>query len=495
MLRREFLAASAAASAQAPKRPNILFVMVDEMRWDAMGCAGHPDVKTPTLDALSRESVFFSNAYTVSPVCCPARASVFTSRYPHVHGVTRNGLPYNDGEIFLPSILRHHGYHTAIAGKLHYNPHRFDFGFDDFWTFTNEGPTPERGHIAHLRKKYGGDGGKWARKDGTCPWPDDPLGRDVGLFKYDKADFETEWITDRSIEYLRARAGDRKPFFLFASYLKPHSPSVEPEPFFSRYDPNAIRVPKLPADAKAIRAKAQGRLKRKHVDDERMMRVMSALYYGAITHIDEELARLFGELKRLGLDDNTIVLFTADHGNMLGDRALWFKDFMYEGSAHVPLMMRAPGVKPKQVKQVIENIDLMPTLLDLAGVPAPEGMQGRSFRKLMTAGDSAWKDRCISDLTSTMHLEGGFKFIDNNNGTVEAYDLAKDPREAIDVAAAPKYRERVEHARASLKKWRAARVAPVKVRGMSMPAYSHIDPEERKKIVANSPAILNRVIE
>ncbi|MBN8732849.1 MAG: sulfatase-like hydrolase/transferase, partial [Acidobacteria bacterium] len=148
--RRELLAAATTAAlpaqsaAQAvyrtptPRRPNILCIMVDEMRWDAMSCQGHPLVETPTLDSLAKQGTRFENCYTVSPVCCPARACFFSSRYAHVNGVESNGYPARDGEIFLPSILRHHGYHTAISGKLHYTPKQFDYGFDQFWTFTNE---------------------------------------------------------------------------------------------------------------------------------------------------------------------------------------------------------------------------------------------------------------------------------------------------------------------------------------------------------------------
>lgn len=462
-------------AAQQRQRPNILFVMVDEMRFDCMGCAGHQTAKTPTLDKLAKEGVLFRNAYTVSPVCCPSRASVFSGRYPHIHGVKRNGLPHNNGEIFLPTILKHYGYHTAIAGKLHYNPARFSYGFDDFWTFTNEGPNPENGHIEYLRKKHGRSASKWARKPGTEPWPDDELGRDVGEFAYPIEDFETEWITDRSIAYLRLRARSQQPFFLFASYLKPHSPSVEPKPYFNLYDPASIPVVPLPKNAKEQRAKATGRARRKCIDDEQMQRVMTALYYGAITHIDTELARLFNELDRLGLAKNTVVLFTSDHGNMLGDRGLWFKDFMYEGSAHVPLIVKTPTAKPSEHRQIIENIDLMPTLLDYAKIPIPNGIQGRSFHALIEKGKQAkWKDRCISDLTATMHLAEGWKFIDNHDGALELYNLNKDPQEKENLVNDPRYKSRLHSAQSELAKWRAEQPAKITVSGMATPDYAKV---------------------
>ena len=479
--RRAFLA----LAAQQPQRPNILFVMVDEMRSDCMGCVGHQTVKTPTLDNLAKQGVLFRNAYTVSPVCCPSRASVFSGRYSRVHGVVRNGIPHNDGEIFLPTILKHYGYHTAIAGKLHYNPSRFSYGFDNFWTFTSEGPNPQDGHIAYLRKKHGKSAAKWARKPGTEPWPDDELGRDVGEFAYPIEDFETEWITDRSIGYLRQRAQSTEPFFLFASYLKPHSPSVEPKPYFNLYNPATIPVVPLPKDAKEIRAKAKGRARRKHIDDEHMQRVMTALYYGAITHIDTELARLFAELTRLGLAKNTVVIFTSDHGNMLGDRGLWFKDFMYEGSAHVPLIIKTPNAKPREQQQIIENIDLMPTILDYAKIPVPNGIQGRSFHALIEKGKQPnWKNRCISDLTATMHLAQGWKFIDNHNGVLELYNLTNDPLEKENLANDPRSKSRLHFAQSELTKWRAENPPKINIPGLTPPDYTKLDKAERDALVA-----------
>lgn len=499
LTRRQFLASAGAAALPAPRRrPNILFLMVDEMRWDAMRCAGHAVVETPNLDRLARQGVRFNACYTVSPVCSPARASLFTGRYAHVHGVTANGVPAFTGEIFLPSILKHYGYHTAISGKLHYTPARFDYGFDQFWSFTAEGPTPELGYQAYLRRKYGSPN-KWPIVPGTCPWPDDPLGRDVGLFKYPKEDFETEWITDRAIEYLRSRRRESRPWFLFTSYLKPHSPSVEPEPYFSKYDPNSIPIPKLPANARQIRAAQPERQRRHYVDDERMVRVMSALYYGAITHVDEQIGRLLGELEKLGMADDTLIVFTADHGNMLGDRGRWFKGLQYEGSARVPLIWRGPrGAQEntgRVVEKVVENTDLLPSILEAAGIPIPEGVQGRSFLKLARGQDPDWKNRCFSQLRSAMVVDGHWKLIDNSlngSGPFELYDLANDPKEERDLSREARHQERIAEYRKWLAAWRAERPGPIKIPGMPTPAYAQITEKERQEAIRVAPDNLAR---
>jgi len=472
--------------------------MVDEMRSDALGIAGHPVVRTPNLDRLARQGALFANSYTVAPVCSPARTSVFSGRYAHVHGVTTNEIAARDGEIFLPSVLGHYGYDTAIAGKLHYAPKRFSFGFDEFFSFTEEGPTPERGYNAYLRKKYGSPA-HFPIVPGSCPWPDDPLGSDVGIFRYPQSAFETEWITDRSVEYLQRRRASAKPWFLFTSYLKPHSPSVEPERYMEMYDPAALPVPKLPADIHQIREAAQGRAKRRWVDDEKMMRVMSAAYYGAITHIDEQVGRLLHELDRLGMADNTLVLFTADHGKMLGDRGRWFKDVMWEGSSHVPLIWRGPkGAKenggPTQTR-IVENTDLFPSILEAASLPVPDaGVQGRSFLKLIREGDPGWKDHAYAQLATAMVHTSQFKLIDLSRDLskgLELYDLRNDPREERNLIAEPRHREMVEDLKRRLTAWRADRPAPFRIAGMKTPEYAIISPEERRELIRNSPEVRN----
>ena len=152
------------------ERPNVLMIMTDQMRWDLLSCAGHPICKTPVLDVMAERGVRFANFYSAAPICTPARYSIFNGRHVDVHDGWWNGLPTRDGEVFLPSILQHYGYATAIAGKLHFDPVEDSFGFDDFRTFRAEGPTPERGYEAYMKGKYG----EWKRdriEEGTCPWP------------------------------------------------------------------------------------------------------------------------------------------------------------------------------------------------------------------------------------------------------------------------------------------------------------------------------------
>lgn len=497
--RREMLlAASGLAAGQAapPKRPNILWLMADEFRADAMHCAGNPVVSTPNLDRIAAEGVRFSTAYTVCPVCSPSRASAFTGQYAHVHGVTTNQVPARNGQIFLPSILKYYGYHTAISGKLHFVPTRFDFGFDEFWSFTSEGPTPERGYNAFLKKKYGSPA-KFPIVPGTCPWPNDPLGRDVGVFLREPQDFETEWIADRALDYLRSRKTNPQPWFLYTSFLRPHSPSVLPRKYFDMYDADKVPIFKLPSDAHELRQQAKGQQEKRHtIDDERMERVMTAKYFGAVTNVDDSIGRILGELERLGMMDNTIILFSADHGNMLGQRARWFKDLEYDGSAGIPLLWRGPKGAPENTgrveKRIVENIDILPTLLTAAGIPIPEGVQGRSFLSLARGVDPNWKDRCFSQLHSGMVRTPQWKLIDdslNLSGKLELYDMRNDPQEARNLANDPKMRDVVAELSGQMTQFRAARPEPFKISGMPSPAYTVISDQERKELWDSAPGL------
>ncbi len=466
-------------SAATPQRPNVLFIMADEMRAGALGCAGHPVVKTPNLDRIANQGVRFASTYTVGPVCGPSRTSAFCGRYVHVHGTTSNDVPPHPNEIFLPSILKHYGYDTAIAGKLHFAPAKFGYDFDKFWSYTNEGPTPEIGYLAYLHKKYKSKD-RWPKAPGTSPWPKDPLGHDVGVYSRPDEDFETEWLTERCLEYVRERKDNPRPWFLFASYTKPHSPSVELKRYFDMYDPATVPVPKLPADAKQIRWEDHGKGKwsRLHLDDERIERVMSAIYFGAITHLDDQLGRIFGELDKLEMADHTLIVFTSDHGNMLGDRGRWFKGVMYEGASHIPLLMRAPKSSPEKRGHVedrlVENVDLTPTVLDYAGIPIPCGMQGRSLMQLEQGKACAWRDRVYSQLGTGMVRTADWKLIDNSHtlrGPLELYDMRHDPLEERNLINDPAREPLVEELKQSLTRWREEKPEPVRIAGMQLPEY------------------------
>ena len=498
------LATRQARARETVKPPNILFVMVDEMRWDVMGCAGHPVVQTPNLDRLAKDGVRFANTYTASPVCMPSRRSTFTSRYSHIHGVVQNGLPTSDGEVDLPWILKHYGYDTAISGKLHYLPLEFDYGFDKFWSYGNEGPGKLERYPQYLKRKHG-SAGVHPFVPGSCPFPNDPLGNGVGKFPYPKEDFMSFWIADRAIDYLRSRKDSNKPWFLFTSFKIPHSPYRTPEPYYSMYSPDSFPVPPILDYARKMRADAfRKKLRfgvRHWIDNEEILRALTAQYYGHVTNVDDNLGRLFGELRKLGLEDNTIVVFASDHGNMLGEKGWFFKDLMYDGSARIPLIMKVPPNSPhaggfrggRVVNDVIGNVDIMPTLMELAGVPIPEsGIQGHSFAGLAEERDHHWKNRCFSVLYNSMVRTPEFKLIRNTRAVgkgntprdtppYELYDMRSDPREERNLAQDPKHKNTLRDLVEEEDQWFHTRPGPIRVPGMPTPDYAFLSPEERAK--------------
>jgi len=442
------------ANLQNPAKPNILFIMVDEMMWSVMGCAGHPIVKTPHLDQLAREGTRFATAYTVAPICTPSRYSFFTSRYAHVHGSTDNDTPPREPQLLLPAILKQHGYQTAISGKLHFiSPSNCDYGFDFFWSYEHEGPGRLPSWPEDLEAKYGKAASKRLE---VQPFPDDKLGHDLGKLTYPNQDSQTSWITARALDFLDQRDPE-KPFFLFVSYLDPHSPSHLCEPYWNLYkNEYASETIPLPPTFKQDPGRPLETAANRHeVNDPEIVKAMTAAYYAKVTMVDDNVGRLLEELHRWGLADNTLIVFTADHGNMLGDHNRWFKGVMYEGSARIPLMMKAPAASPfaaqfnrgAVVSNIVENIDVMPTLCEMVNVPLPaQGIQGRSMTSLVAGKDAGWKNRAFAERGSSMIRTPQYKLIRNakkesrkGGSEYELYDLIKDPLETNNLAIDPAY--------------------------------------------------------
>ena len=430
---------------RAADRPNILFIMVDEMKWNVMSCEGHPIVKTPHLDRLAREGTRFATAYTVAPICTPARYSFFTGRYAHVHGATDNNTALREPQLLLPRILKHHGYETALSGKLHFIPNNLDYGFDRFWSFAAEGPGLLPTWPQDTEKKYGRGA---ARRLEIQPFPDDPLGRDLGKLTYPKEDAQTFWITDRALDFLDRRDKTR-PFFLFVSYLDPHSPSHLCEPYWGMFDPDTLPLPPTFRYDSAQPSRTADN--RHEVNDPNIVKALTAAYYAKVTMVDDNVGLLLARLDKTGLAPETLVVFTADHGNMLGDLNRWFKGAMYEGSTRIPLLIKAPAGpfaalfnRGGVVREIVENIDVMPTLCEMVDVPLPSaGIQGHSLTSLVSGKATDWKNKAFAERICTMVRTPQYKLIRDarkarqGDGQYEFYDLIKDPLETNNLVRDP----------------------------------------------------------
>lgn len=392
MNRRNFLASSlsiassaaaAAAEAAAPERPNVLLIMTDQHRMDAIGAYGNPVIRTPHLDSLATGGVRFTNCWTQHPVCMPSRASIFTGRYPSSHGVRSNGIRLPAREKTLAQSLLEQGYSTFGAGKFHFIPH---------YPYRSPLPTME----THREPYYGfqefhlgedgrsGEHWQWVQKN----YPQFHLKPD---HEVPVEVHNSGWVANHTIDFLKRAASGGKPFFAFASFVDPHNGYDPPPPYRTMYREQDM----LPIAARESERAAKPDYYRKLYEAHRPMVERAARhrtqYYGEISLIDDCVGRILGTLETLKLRENTIVVFLSDHGDMMGDHFLFYKGpYHYRQCAAVPLIVNWPGRvrRGKVVEGIVQEIDVMPTILDLLGCPAPLGVQGRSQKEVLLT-DSA----------------------------------------------------------------------------------------------------------
>lgn len=350
--------------AEPASRPNILLIVADQMRGSALGIAGNPDVQTPHLDRLGREGVVFRRTYANVPVCCPARAILLTGTYPHVNGMVANDLRLRESEVTLAEILRERGYRTGFVGKWHLDggvrvpgfvppgPRRQGF---DFWA-------AYQCHHQHF-----------------LPWYFRDTPEMILVPK-----FEAEASCDFAEEFLRTQPRER-PFFLSVQMGPPHDPYGAPSDYMKRYAPEKLTMPENwqpGSETRPERPAIPANLRRPGMPDAVYVKTGGreelAAYYAAITAIDDQVGRLMRVLREIGQDENTIVLFTSDHGDMLGSHGMRRKRKPHDESARVPGLLRFPPKVParRALDTLFSHVDMAPTLLGLAGAPVPPHMQG-----------------------------------------------------------------------------------------------------------------------
>ncbi len=349
----------------ATRPPNILLLMTDQQRADTIAALGNPIIRTPTLDRLVREGSSFTRAYTPSPVCAPARCSLVTGQPPHATGVVDNEPLTRDLPSFMDRLAAR-GYQTHGVGKMHFTP-----DFQRMWGFESR-DIGEEGKNDDFRAYLRGHG---------FDWVDDPNGvRGEHYYLPQPSQLparhhNTTWTADRAIDFLERRDSNR-PFLLFTSFIKPHPPFELPDPWNKLYRTSEMPAPWLPPDAADYQTRinrVQNRYKYRDraTHDDLLARTTRAAYYGAISQIDWNIARI---LDRLGPEiDNTLILFFSDHGELLGDYGCVGKRCMLEASARIPLIARLPGSFEAGTRNATPAtlLDIFPTILTAAGDPDP----------------------------------------------------------------------------------------------------------------------------
>ncbi len=441
--RREFIRAGASAvvglslssrrargeKPAAPKRPNVLWIMSDEHNPYVLGCYGDPIVETPNIDSLAATGVRFANAYCQHPLCVPSRSALMTGRYCFELGAWDNGSTLPDDVHTMGHHFAEGGYVTGASGKMHIigKDKRLGFklrplgdaGADVLWKAAED-----------VRRVAGA-----VCQPAVAGPSDDPLDT-----------FQDYQVTQAAIRMLKENRD--RPFMFWVSYIFPHFPFVSPEVYFNRYR-GRMRLPKVTEDEISRLPVYLQKYREQHqwakLTGTQILTARAA-YYGNVNFIDDEVGKLLKVLDELGLRNNTIVVYTTDHGEMLGEHGLWRKNCFYEQSVRVPLIISNPAclTKGKVVTEVVEQFKLLPTISELCGLDAPIGISARSMVSLMRGEEKEWREVAFSEYeahplqsSNRMIRTRRWKYNWFELNPPQLFDMTNDPEEVQNLADTP----------------------------------------------------------
>ena len=439
------------------RKPNILWICTDQQRFDTLGCYGNSFVTTPNIDQLAREGALFRNAFCQSPVCTPSRGSFLTGRYPATCGTPQNGTNIPDNEVLISKILHDNGYRCGLAGKLHLSTCSPESGCTEMERRINDGY--DEFHWSHDPRPIWGDHNEytaWLSRKGLhfdTPNRSDCRWIQTGM---PEEHHQTTWCVDKTVDFIRSYAGS--PWLFSVNIFDPHHPFDPPTSYLNPYLeklhdiplPNYIRG-ELRDKSAWHKEDSDGAYGHKGLypftemsDDDH--RLIKAACWAMCDLIDVQVGRMLNALEQTGQAENTIVIFTTDHGEMLGDHGVYLKGpYFYEGTVHVPLIMRWPkGFSAAEYQSFVELVDLPQTLLDFIGLKHHPGMQGKSFAGMLNGfqpddhrssvyceyQNSIAFHREPSVWSSTMVQNKRFKIVKHHTSEFgELYDLLNDPHE------------------------------------------------------------------
>lgn len=354
-------------------KPNILLLFCDQLRADVLGCYGHPFVATPAIDRLAAEGTVFESAYTPSPVCVPSRYSLISGREPSATGCVDNEFPMPVDAPTLMGALTDDGYRTHGVGKMHF-------------------PAPPNNYMGFQTRDIGEEFGSAATDDylrvideSNFAHVTRPLGQRSEMYYIPQVSplpeeyHFTHWVADRSIDFLGHR-DKSEPFFLWSSFIAPHPPFSPPENWIGTYPPQLMPDPFRPRgseDLLTIHNRLQNRYKfRDGGDDRRLGQLIQSYYYASVSFVDQQIGRILEALDATGERENTIIILSADHGELLGDYGSYGKRSFLDAAARVPLIISGPGFPAGRRREPVSLIDVMPTLLSAAGHEPDDELDG-----------------------------------------------------------------------------------------------------------------------
>jgi N-acetylglucosamine-6-sulfatase len=418
-------------------QPNIIFVLTDDHRYDAMGFLGHPFLETPNMDRMAGEGIYFKHAMVTTSLCSPSRASILTGMYAHNHGVVNNYNPVDPGLKFFPEFLQEAGYKTAFVGK---------------WHMGGEVDDPQRGFDYWLSFK--GQGTYWADGHGTSRVvPQTSMdGYNINGKRVPQKGYITDELTDYALKWLDNYA-EEKPFFLYVSHKAVHSDFVAADRHIDRYKNEQLKYPETFGAEKDKPMWLINQRNSRHGMDfgynlpDFDLNKYYRRYCETLLSVDENLGRIMQWLEESKHRDNTLIVYMGDNGFQFGEQGLIDKRTAYDASIRVPLLMWWPGKikEPKTIDEQVANIDIAPTFLEIAGMVVPESMDGHSFKSLIEAGEIHWREELLYEYywernypyTPTIHalISDRYKFIRYQGiwDLDEFYDLQSDPMETTNL--------------------------------------------------------------
>lgn len=415
-------------------QPNIVLIQADQLAAAALSPYGNEVVQAPNIEALADGGVIFDRAYCNSPLCAPSRASMMTGMLPSRTGAFDNASDFPATTPTLAHRMRSLGYHTALVGRMHF------IGPDQLHGFEKR-PTSDvyPADISMIPDWTSGEHQQWFHDTDSV--------FEAGISRASvQQDFDEE-VVFNSLRNLTDRAREGRPFLMVSSFIHPHDPYEPPAEHWHRYDGVEIDMPRVgfgevPLDPHSRRLLQMCGFDRR-MPDERTVRNARRAYYSAVSYVDDGIGRILDRIRALGLAGNTIVIVTADHGDMLGERGLWYKMSPFEQSVRVPLIVSAPGLLgPRRVGEAVSLVDLLPTLVDLAGGDVGDLCGDGSSLVPSACGTSSGSDRPVvieylaEGLTAPQItlVEGRYKYVHCPTDPDQLYDLEADPDERVDLA-------------------------------------------------------------
>lgn len=452
-------------AAEDSERMNVLFIISDDLTATALSCYGSEVCQTPHIDAIAARGTRFTRAYCQGTYCGPSRASFLSGYYPHATGVLGYISPRKaiGNRATWPEHFRNHGYHSARVSKIFHMgvPGGIEKGTDGAddprsWTERYNSPGPEW--------KAAGDGETLeGNPDGKKP----VVGGNT--FVVVEADGDDLVHSDgrtaaKAVELLGRYASESKPFFLGVGFVRPHVPFVAPREYYRPYPFDQMTLPeKVPGDWDDIpRAGINYKTSRNMKMDLRRQRKAVGGYFASVAFMDRQVGKVMAALKESGLAENTIVIFTSDHGYHLGEHDFWAKVSLHEESAAVPLIISVPGRQPAVCSSFVELIDLYPTVSALCGLPVPDRLQGRDISALLNDPTASVRDTafCVNGRGFLLRDDrwAYIQYAEDASKGIELFDMHKDPQQYTNLADDPQHAEVVKALRSRLK----ARLASVR---------------------------------